>query len=195
MIPTAMSPAKNATMMISQPTISSNTAIKTMPNWVNTITAGVSWFMLAYTLGMSAYCVYVDYCNTHGYTPVTEVQFNTNSSISSGNNMGGGAAYTGFRDPSADFVNGAKLDKHYAKHGISMGFSDKTSYAEAASDFLTSTSTKNILSFTSSDGIYFRFNTITNEFGIINKYGGISTYFKPDEGINYWIDQVNKYSP
>ena len=35
----------------------------------------------------------------------------------------------------------------------------------------------------------------TNEFGIINQYGGISTYFKPDEGIAYWLEQIEKYAP
>ena len=38
------------------------------------------------------------------------------------------------------------------------------------------------------------YNDIENEFGIINQYGGISTYFYPDEGSVYWFDQVSKYA-
>lgn len=56
-------------------------------DWANTITAGLSWFSLAYTLGMSAYCVYLSYCDYKGLAPVTEVNFNANASISSGNSM------------------------------------------------------------------------------------------------------------
>ena len=42
------------------------------------------------------------------------------------------------------------------------------------------------LHFTSKEGAYFRYDILTNEFGIVNQYGGISTYFKPDNGFTYW---------
>jgi RHS repeat-associated protein len=45
-------------------------------DWVVSITQGISWFMLAYTLGMSAYSIYLSYCDYKGYTPITEVKFN-----------------------------------------------------------------------------------------------------------------------
>ena len=35
--------------------------------------------MMAYTLGMSAYGVYLSYCDYKGITPVTEVSFNANT--------------------------------------------------------------------------------------------------------------------
>jgi len=50
-------------------------------------------------------------------------------------------------------------------------------------------------SFVSPEGTYFQYDTATNEFGIINQYGGISTYFKPDIGLSYWLDQISKYAP
>lgn len=37
--------------------------------------------------------------------------------------------------------------------------------------------------------------TATNEFGIIAQFGGISTYFKPGEGMAYWLEQIEKYVP
>ena len=45
-------------------------------DWNNTLLTGFSWFTLAYSMGMSAYGVYVSYCNYKGYTPVTEISFN-----------------------------------------------------------------------------------------------------------------------
>lgn len=38
-------------------------------------------------------------------------------------------------------------------------------------------------------------NKAINEFGIINKYGGISTYYKPENGELYWLEQIEKYAP
>lgn len=44
-------------------------------DWQATITSGLSWGLMAYTLGMSAYSVYVDYCHYYGKTPISEVNF------------------------------------------------------------------------------------------------------------------------
>ncbi|NLA43429.1 hemagglutination protein [Candidatus Saccharibacteria bacterium] len=85
------------------------------------------------------------------------------------------------------------MPDHFDRHG--NGFSSVDDYANAANDFLRSSPNSNTQHFISSEGTYFRYDTATNEFGIINKYGGISTYFKPDKGINYWFVQVDKYAP
>lgn len=50
-----------------------------------------------------------------------------------------------------------------------------------------------IETFTSSEGWFFKYDKSTNTFGIINNNGGISTYFKPDTGYQYWLDQVALY--
>ena len=65
-----------------------------------------------------------------------------------------------------DFVNG-KGNSTLAKHAGKHGYDSPEEYLKDA----------------------------TNEFGIINQYGGISTYFKPDEGIAYWLEQIEKYAP
>ncbi len=31
-------------------------------------------------------------------------------------------------------------------------------------------------------------------FSILNEYGGISTYFKPENGMAYWLEQIEKYA-
>ena len=79
-------------------------------DWQAPIINGLSWGMMAYTMGMSAYAVYVDYCHYYGKTPVSEVKFNSSASISTGNKMTSGTSYTGTRNPSADFKNGTKLN-------------------------------------------------------------------------------------
>ena len=50
-------------------------------DWQASIINGFSWGMMAYTLGMSAYAVYIDYCTYYGYTPVTEVSFSNTQSF------------------------------------------------------------------------------------------------------------------
>ena len=83
-----------------------------------------------------------------------------------------GQSYNGTRNPNGDFINGkgkSTLNKHANKHGY--------------------------LSFVSNEGTYFRYDTSTNEFGIVNEYGGISTYFEPEDGLTYWLEQIELYAP
>lgn len=61
-------------------------------------------------------------------------------------------------------------------------------------NFMEKQPTSTTQSFVSSEETYFRYDTATNEFGIINQYGGISTYYKPEEGITYWLEQIEKYA-
>lgn len=42
-------------------------------DWGNTILSGVSTFAFCYSFGMSAYGMYISYCNYKGYTPVANV--------------------------------------------------------------------------------------------------------------------------
>ena len=83
------------------------------------------------------------------------------------------------------------LNKHAGKHG----YASPKEYLKDARNFLEKKPTSTIQSFVSNEGTYFRYDTTTNEFGIINKYGGISTYFKPENGMVYWLEQIEKYAP
>ena len=38
-----------------------------------------------------------------------------------------------------------------------------------------------------------RYNYITNEFGIVNPHGKLSTYYKPKDGSRYWKGEIEKY--
>lgn len=105
-----------------------------------------------------------------------------------------GKPYEGDRNPDVDFRNGkgkSTLDRHADDHGNVS--SEK--YLQNARNFLDKPPTTTTQTFVSKEGTYFRYDTATNEFGIINKYGGISTYFKPDDKILYWRLQIEKYAP
>ena len=105
-----------------------------------------------------------------------------------------GQLYNGTRNPDVDFVNGkgkSTLNKHVGKHG----YTSPEEYLKDARNFLEKKPTSTIQSFVSNEGTYFRYDTATNEFGIINEYGGISTYFKPENGMAYWLEQIEKYAP
>jgi hypothetical protein len=110
-------------------------------------------------------------------------------------NFYAGRAYNGTRNIAADFVNGSRLTKHFKDHNGSFGFANEQEYLKAAKNFLEKAPTSTTQTFTSNTGWYFRYDTATNEFGIINEFGGISTYFKPGPGLNYWVEQVVQYAP
>ncbi|WP_205027771.1 hypothetical protein [Anaerosacchariphilus polymeriproducens] len=104
-----------------------------------------------------------------------------------------GKKYKGIRNKDTDFINGkgkSTLDKHAGKHG----YNSSKEYLNEARNFLDKQPTKTTQSFVSKEGTYFRYDTATNEFGIINKYGSISTYFKPNNGMAYWLEQIELYA-
>ena len=100
-----------------------------------------------------------------------------------------------FRDIKLDFNSGNSLELHFVKHGKSMGFKNADAYLKGARKFLDGAKSIKVQSFISAQGTYFQYNPITNEFGIINKFGGISTYFLPKTGYEYWLQQIVLYKP
>ncbi len=81
---------------------------------------------------------------------------------------------------------------HFKKHGKQMGYDKIRDYSKAAKEFIKSND-KNKISFTAKDGSCYMYNSKTNEFAIISRNGGIVTYFPPSKGIEYFLDQFNKY--
>lgn len=134
---------------------------------------------------------------TFGLTNIPSVIHNVAQQSQYHNEIDGdyrGQPYTGVRNPEVDFVNGkgnSTLEKHTADHG----YTSPEKYRNDAQNFLEKPPTSTTQSFVSSAGTYFRYDTATNEFGIINQYGGISTYFKPEDGLSYWLEQIQKYAP
>jgi hypothetical protein len=115
-----------------------------------------------------------------------------------GGTVGGyaGKSYSGTRNPDVDFTNkkgNSTLEIHFKNHAVDFGYITETEYLNGARGFMEKPPTSTTQSFITKEGTYFRYDTSTNEFGIINKYGGVSTYYKPPTGIGYWLEQINKY--
>ena len=107
-----------------------------------------------------------------------------------------GRPFSGTRNPAADFKNGKLLRDHFERHGQPhFSHANEQAYLRAARNFLEKRPTSTTQSFVSREGTYFRYDARTNEFAIMNRHGGISTYFKPDTGLAYWLEQVAKYAP
>ncbi|WP_445667212.1 RHS repeat-associated core domain-containing protein [Paenibacillus sp. FSL K6-1558] len=121
----------------------------------------------------------------------------TSGQVNQGTNYAG-KAYSGTRNTKSDFMRGngkSTLNKHYNDHKSDFGSTTETQYLNSARNFLDKSPTSTTQSFVSREGTYFRYDTATNEFGIINQYGGISTYYKPTDGLKYWIEQIKLYAP
>ena len=116
------------------------------------------------------------------------------------NTQGGqqGKPYNGTRNLESDFIDirgMSTLENHVNRHGSKLNITSQSDYLSVARNFLEKQPTSTTRSFVSNEGTYFRYDTATNEFGIINKYGGISTYYLPDAGYRYWIIQIELYAP
>jgi pyocin large subunit-like protein len=109
-----------------------------------------------------------------------------------------GKPYSGTRNADVDFSNAkgrSTLKTHFYDHAGDFGYKTEAEYLSGTRNFLEKPPTPTTQSFITKDGTYFRYDTATNEFGIMNKYGGSSTYFKPDRGIDYWLEQIELYAP
>lgn len=89
--------------------------------------------------------------------------------------------------------NPQKLDKHYTKHSKDFDFSTKEEYQQYAKDFMNKKENQSILSFKSSDGHVFKYDSVNNVFGTAKANGITETCFKPTKRKEYWEGQVKKY--
>ena len=88
------------------------------------------------------------------------------------------------------FRNKDRLDEHYEKHGIEMGFKNAEAYRKAASDIINSAGSEGVLSKYKSDGsgdMCF-YVEATKEFVVLSNDGYIRTYYICS-GINYYNKQ------
>ena len=109
----------------------------------------------------------------------------------------GGSLFKGTRNQTVDFRNArgnSTLDSHASRHGPQMGYKNAQGYQAGARRFLDNPP-PNTQSFTSKEGTFFQYHPASNRFLIVNRYGGISTYFKPATGNAYWLEQIRLYGP
>ena len=93
----------------------------------------------------------------------------------------------------SNFSSDKKLAEHYKDHKADFGDVTKEEYVQGARNLLNQNNGGDIQGFTTKSGWLFKYNTKTNEFGLGHPEGTISTYFKPKDGVQYWLDQISKY--
>ena len=85
------------------------------------------------------------------------------------------------------FRNSELLNEHFQKHGVEMGFATKEDYQAAASAVVTNANALHKLEAEDGDDVYYL--EASNEFVIVSTDGYIRTYFKPNDGIEYYNRQ------
>lgn len=85
------------------------------------------------------------------------------------------------------FRNEKLLEEHYEKHGIEMGFSSPQEYERAAAAVVSAPGVLHKLEKEDNDDVYYLEST--NEFVIVSTDGYIRTYFKPNDGKDYFDKQ------
>lgn len=85
------------------------------------------------------------------------------------------------------FRNADILNDHFEKHGNSMGFATAEEYEKAAGNVINSPNVLHKTEKEDGDDVYYL--EATNEFIIVSTDGYIRTYFKPDDGKDYFDRQ------
>ena len=89
--------------------------------------------------------------------------------------------------PSPHFRNEERLNEHYEKHGIEMGFATPAEYEAAAAAVVNSPEALHKLEKEDGDDVYYIEST--NEFVIVSTDGYIRTYYHPTNGKEYFDNQ------
>lgn len=85
------------------------------------------------------------------------------------------------------FRNENALNEHFEKHGNEFGYETVEEYVAGANRVISSDEALHKLEAEDGDDVYYLEET--NEFVIVSTDGYIRTYFKPDNGINYFNRQ------
>ncbi|MVT07966.1 DUF6443 domain-containing protein [Chitinophaga tropicalis] len=89
-----------------------------------------------------------------------------------------------------------RLDYKFGRHAdewSQWGSISKAAYYSRAIRLAESEVGGNIMGFTSKKGWIFRFNSATEEFLTVHPSGYIETFFRPEEGLKYFLNQIRKY--
>lgn len=85
------------------------------------------------------------------------------------------------------FRNSKDLKDHFKKHGAEFGYENKEQYLEGANKVINSSDALHKLEKEDNDDVYYLESS--NEFVIVSVNGYIRTYFKPNDGIEYYNRQ------
>ena len=84
---------------------------------------------------------------------------------------------------------------HFYFHAYDMGITRIVEYSSKAIDFLNRNG-ESIISFRATSKKFYstyKYDTETNEFMIISRNGKIVTYYKPEDGIDYFYSKFDEY--
>lgn len=84
------------------------------------------------------------------------------------------------------FQTEEQLEGHYNKHGQEFGDISKEEYLARANALLRKETSENIMEIQRQDNSTSRYDSINNEFLVINEDNTIRTFFKPASGEEYW---------
>lgn len=85
------------------------------------------------------------------------------------------------------FRNDEYLTEHFEKHGSELGYTSKEDYLEGANKVISSSKSLHKLEAEDGDDVYFLEST--SELVILSNDGYIRTYFKPEDGVEYFNRQ------
>jgi SPP1 gp7 family putative phage head morphogenesis protein len=94
---------------------------------------------------------------------------------------------------SSAFSTEKKFKKHIEKHLGEFGNITEDEYLSIARNLLASPAKGDIEGFISKEGFRFRYNNKTNDFAIGRADGYISTLYRPVDGYEHWLEQINDY--
>jgi len=92
------------------------------------------------------------------------------------------------------FRNQGLLERHFVDHGQDFGPATISDYHAAANRFLTGERGLGTLERTRSNQDVVRYNTITEQFGVISGSGTIRTYFRPDPRTHGYRDNLEYFN-
>ena len=78
---------------------------------------------------------------------------------------------------------------HFEKHAAEFGYRTPVEYLKGARDLTTRSGTR---AFTRKNGDKLIYDSASNEFAILRPDGVLRTYFKPEKGFDYWLQQLAK---
>ncbi len=91
-----------------------------------------------------------------------------------------------------NFASADLLQSHFNKHGDEFGYNTPEEYLKGANDVINNPSALHKVQAEDGDDCYYLQST--NEFVVVSPDGNIKTYFKPDDGIEYFNRQMKMVS-
>lgn len=93
----------------------------------------------------------------------------------------------------SSFSTEKKFNKHIEKHLNQYGDITPEEYLNSARELLAAPLSDDIEGFVSEVGFIFKYRKSTNDFAVGRPDGNISTFYKPDLGLEYWKGEMNQH--